>query len=117
VIPIPTRATTTRGWARWGGGGQDLGTAYVVVAEASCPVICHSRPVLREHLTQILMEAFRSPGGPPLPLAPPCNRQRPFFVAGDRQGSSVCETESFINTALGKWGQIERRLTGRNKWT
>jgi len=28
----------------------------------------------------------RSPGGPPLPLAPPCNRQRPFFVAGDRQG-------------------------------
>jgi hypothetical protein len=23
---------------------------------------------------------------PPLPLAPPCNRQRPFFVAGDRQG-------------------------------
>ena len=29
---------------------------------------------------------FRSPGGPPLPLAPPCNRQRPFFVAGDRQG-------------------------------
>src|SRR2546430_15365383 len=22
---------------------------------------------------------FRSPGGPPLPLAPPCNRQRPFF--------------------------------------
>ena len=97
MIPIPTRATTTRGWARWGGGGQDLGTAYVVVAEASCPVICHSRPVLREHLTQILMEAFRSPGGPPLPLAP--------------------ATESFINTALGKCGQIERRLTGRNKWT
>ena len=29
---------------------------------------------------------FRLPGGPPLPLAPPCNRQRPFFVAGDRQG-------------------------------
>jgi hypothetical protein len=29
---------------------------------------------------------FRSPGGPPLPFAPPCNRQRPFFVAGDRQG-------------------------------
>jgi hypothetical protein len=29
---------------------------------------------------------LRSPGGPPLPLAPPCNRQRPFFVAGDRQG-------------------------------
>src|SRR2546426_11392442 len=29
---------------------------------------------------------FRSPGGAPLPLAPPCNRQRPFFVAGDRQG-------------------------------
>src|SRR5215475_2372022 len=25
------------------------------------------------------------PRGPPLPLAPPCNRQRPFFVAGDRQ--------------------------------
>src|SRR5262249_55319778 len=24
--------------------------------------------------------------GRPLPLAPPCNRQRPFFVAGDRQG-------------------------------
>src|SRR5262249_46974283 len=24
---------------------------------------------------------FRSPGGPPLPLAPSCNRQRPFFVA------------------------------------
>jgi hypothetical protein len=21
---------------------------------------------------------FRLPGGPPLPLAPPCNRQRPF---------------------------------------
>jgi hypothetical protein len=37
--------------------------------------------------------------------------------AGDRQGSSVRETESFINTALGKWGQIERRLTGQNKWT
>ncbi len=29
---------------------------------------------------------FRLPGGPPLPLAPPCNRQRPFVVAGDRQG-------------------------------
>jgi hypothetical protein len=29
---------------------------------------------------------FRSPGGPPLPLASPCNRQRPFFVAGDRHG-------------------------------
>jgi hypothetical protein len=29
---------------------------------------------------------FRLPGGPPLPFAPPCNRQRPFFVAGDRQG-------------------------------
>jgi len=29
---------------------------------------------------------FRLPGGPPLPLAPPCSRQRPFFVAGDRQG-------------------------------
>ena len=29
---------------------------------------------------------FRLPGGPPLPLAPPCNRQRRFFVAGDRQG-------------------------------
>src|SRR5262249_33950625 len=28
---------------------------------------------------------FRSPGGPPVPLAPPYNRQRPFFVAGDRQ--------------------------------
>src|SRR5262249_60444105 len=28
---------------------------------------------------------FRLPGGPPLPLAPPCNRRRPFFVAGDRQ--------------------------------
>jgi hypothetical protein len=27
-----------------------------------------------------------SPEGAPLPLAPPCNRQRPFFVAGDRQG-------------------------------
>ena len=27
---------------------------------------------------------FRSPAGPPLPLAPPCNRQRPFFVSGDR---------------------------------
>src|SRR5258708_1100768 len=27
-----------------------------------------------------------APGGPPLPLAPPCNRQRPFLVAGDRQG-------------------------------
>jgi hypothetical protein len=50
-------------------------------------------------------------------VAPPCNRQRPFFVAGDREGSSVRETESFINSALGKWGQIERRLTGRNKWT
>jgi hypothetical protein len=50
-------------------------------------------------------------------VAPPCNRQRPFFVAGDRQGSSVRETESFINSALGKWGQVERRLTGRNKWT
>ena len=50
-------------------------------------------------------------------VAPPCNRQRPFFVAGDRQGSSVRESESFINSALGKWGQIERRLTGRNKWT
>src|SRR5262245_51116286 len=24
--------------------------------------------------------------GRPLPLAPPCNRQRPFVVAGDRQG-------------------------------
>jgi hypothetical protein len=30
--------------------------------------------------------SVRSPQGPPLPLAPPCNRQRPFFVAGDRQG-------------------------------
>jgi hypothetical protein len=29
---------------------------------------------------------LRLPGGAPLPLAPPCNRQRPFFVAGDRQG-------------------------------
>src|SRR5262249_53466337 len=29
---------------------------------------------------------LRSPGGPPLPFAPPFNRQRPFFVAGDRQG-------------------------------
>ena len=29
---------------------------------------------------------FRSPGGPALPLAPPCNRQRPFFVAVDRHG-------------------------------
>src|SRR5262249_52981445 len=29
---------------------------------------------------------FRPPGGPALPLALPCNRQRPFFVAGDRQG-------------------------------
>jgi hypothetical protein len=28
---------------------------------------------------------FRQAGGPPLPLVPPCNRQRPFFVAGDRQ--------------------------------
>ena len=26
------------------------------------------------------------PGGPPLPLAPPCNRQRFSFVAGDRRG-------------------------------
>jgi hypothetical protein len=26
---------------------------------------------------------FRLPVGPPLPLAPPCNRQRPFFVAGE----------------------------------
>jgi len=53
--------------------------------------------------------------GPPLPLAPSCNRQRPFFVAGDRQGSSVRKTESFVNSALGEWGQIERRLTGANK--
>src|ERR1700726_3953558 len=51
MIPIPTRATTTRGWARWGGGGQDLGTAYVVVAEASCPVICHSRPPDQDLIT------------------------------------------------------------------
>jgi hypothetical protein len=29
---------------------------------------------------------FRLPEGAPLPIAPPCNRQRPFFVAGDRQG-------------------------------
>src|SRR5260370_32517651 len=27
-------------------------------------------------------------GGLPAPLAPPCNRHRPFFVAGDRQGFS-----------------------------
>src|SRR6516225_4425013 len=27
---------------------------------------------------------LRLPGGAPLPLAPPCNRQRPFFIAGDR---------------------------------
>jgi hypothetical protein len=29
---------------------------------------------------------LRSPGGPPLPAAPPCNRHRPFLVAGHRQG-------------------------------
>src|SRR5262249_15419454 len=28
---------------------------------------------------------LRLPEGAPLPLAPPCNRQRPFFVAGERQ--------------------------------
>ena len=56
MIPIPTRATTTRGWARWGGGGQDLGTAYVVVAEASCPVICHSRPPDQDLITALPME-------------------------------------------------------------
>ena len=33
---------------------------------------------------KIVFADLRSPGGPPLPLAPPCNRQRPFFVAGDR---------------------------------
>jgi hypothetical protein len=32
------------------------------------------------------------PGGPPLPLAPPCNRQRPGFVAGDRQGFPLLRT-------------------------
>ena len=63
MIPIPTRATTTRGWARWGVGGQDLGTAYVVVAEASCPGICHSRPVFREHLTQMIQVYGASRGG------------------------------------------------------
>ena len=31
---------------------------------------------------------FRSPGGPPLPLAPPCNRQRPFFVASSWKARS-----------------------------
>ena len=35
---------------------------------------------------------FRLPGGPPLPLAPPCNRQRPGFVAGDRQGFPLLRT-------------------------
>jgi hypothetical protein len=28
---------------------------------------------------------LRLPEGPPLPFAPPCNRQRPFFVAGAAQ--------------------------------
>jgi hypothetical protein len=34
----------------------------------------------------IRRDAALAPDDPPLPLAPPCNRQRPFFVAGDRQG-------------------------------
>jgi hypothetical protein len=37
-----------------------------------------------EHLQQFTERPLRSPGGAPLPLAPRCNRQRPFFVAGRR---------------------------------
>ena len=47
-------------------------------------------PLLTKVLAMSMQSAtncpFRSPGGPPLPLAPPCNRQRAFFVAVTRQG-------------------------------
>jgi hypothetical protein len=39
---------------------------------------------------------FRLPGGPPLPLAPPCNRHRPFFVAGDRQGNDFLGARKLV---------------------
>jgi hypothetical protein len=37
---------------------------------------------------------FRSPEGAPLPFEPPCKRQRPFFVAGDRQGLAHLRDDS-----------------------
>src|SRR5262249_55575976 len=43
-------------------------------------------PLRNRGLGPLAVTVLRSPEGAPLPLAPPCNRQRPFFVAGNRQG-------------------------------
>jgi hypothetical protein len=43
---------------------------------------------------------FHLPGGAPLPLAPPCNRQRPFFVTGDRQGLPLLVCAPHGSTAM-----------------
>jgi hypothetical protein len=66
----------------------------------ACLGVTHSSQASAEHFHQcaeflllrnrglgplaVLVLSFCSPGGPPLPLAPPCNRQRPFLRALDR---------------------------------
>ena|SRR5207244_2633314 len=46
----------------------------------------HVRPARSIFSKALNFCRLRFPGGPPLPFAPPCNRQRPFDVAGDPAG-------------------------------
>jgi hypothetical protein len=50
------------------------------------------------------------PEGAPLPFAPPCNRRRPFSVAGDRQGLPLLVHDPLQNEAGRKMGTLAAKI-------
>ena len=68
-------------------------------------------------MSNMTRRAFITPlgGTPPLPFAPPCNRQRPFFVAGDRQGFPLFNRRRFSSARGRRDGPAALGAASRNE--